>query len=84
MKDEDHVTFGDNAKGKNTGIGNIGNYSSTSIENVLLIDSLKHTLLNISQLCYKCYNIKFDYFFLFYSKGWEQNSQRKKAENEIE
>ena len=59
-KDGGHVTFGDNAKGKIIGIGNIGNRSSPSIENVLLVDNLKHNLLSISQLCDKGYLIKFD------------------------
>ncbi|XP_022841847.1 uncharacterized protein LOC111365523 [Olea europaea var. sylvestris] len=48
-KDGGHVTFGDNAKGKIIGFENIGNHSSPSIENVLLVDNLKHNLLNISQ-----------------------------------
>ncbi|KAL2518809.1 Uncharacterized protein Adt_15056 [Abeliophyllum distichum] len=59
-KDGGHVTIGDNAKRKIIGIGNIGNRSSPSIENVLLVDNLKHNLLSISQLCDKCYLIKFD------------------------
>ena len=46
-----NVTFGDNAKGKVVGIGTIGKDSSTCIDNVLLVDGLKHNLLSISQLC---------------------------------
>ena len=45
------VTFGDNSKGQIKGIGYTRNKSSTYIENVLLVKSLKHNLLSISQLC---------------------------------
>ena len=48
-KDGGNVTFGDNSKGKVIGIGNIG--ESPTIEDVLLVDGLKHNLLSISQLC---------------------------------
>ena len=47
-KDGGLVIFGDNIKGKVIRIGNIGNNSSTSIENVLLVKGLKHNLLSIS------------------------------------
>ena len=50
-KDGGHVTFGDNAKGKIIGIGEIYNPQSLSIHDVLFIDGLKHNLLSISQLC---------------------------------
>ena len=45
------MTFGDNGKGRIIGHGSIGNNSSSLIENVLLVDGLKHNLLSISQLC---------------------------------
>ncbi|RVX02284.1 hypothetical protein CK203_028373 [Vitis vinifera] len=48
-----YVTFGDNAKGRIIGQGNIGNDTSSLIESVLLVDGLKHNLLSISQLCDK-------------------------------
>ena len=48
-----YVTFGDNGKGRFIGHGSIGNNSSSLIENVLLVDGLKHNLLSISQLCDK-------------------------------
>ena len=48
-----YVTFGDNAKGKIIGQGNIGNGTSSLIESVLLVDGLKHNLLSISKLCDK-------------------------------
>ena len=50
-KDGGHVTFGDNAKEKIVGIGEIGNPQSLSIHHVLFVDGLKHNLLSISQLC---------------------------------
>lgn len=59
-KDGGHVTFGNNAKGKIISIGNIGN-GTTIIKDVLLVDGLKHNLLNISQLCDKGYNVIFDH-----------------------
>ena len=48
-----NVTFGDDAKGKIIGIGNISFKFSNIIENVLLIDKLKFNLLSISQICDK-------------------------------
>ena len=50
-KDRGHVTFGDNAKEKIVGIGEIGNPQSLYIHHVLFVDGLKHNFLNISQLC---------------------------------
>ena len=55
-----HVTYGDNNKGKILGIGNVGNPSSTIIENVLYVEGLRHNLLSISQLCDKAYRIIFN------------------------
>ena len=49
-KKSGHVTYGDNYKGKIFGIGKIGTNPSTSIENVLLVDGLKHSLLSVSRL----------------------------------
>ena len=66
-KDEGTVTFGDNAKGKIIGIGNVGNLKNPFIENVLLVDGLKHNLISISQLCdigYKVLLIKRNTLFL--------------------
>ena len=53
------VTFGDNSKGQIERIGTIGNKSSIFIENVLLV-SLKHNLLSISQLCDKGFKVVFE------------------------
>ena len=57
-KDEGSVTFGDNHKGRIIGIGKI-KITPTFIENVLLVDKLKHNLLSISQL----YDVGFNVFF---------------------
>ena len=38
----------------------VGNSLSPSIDNVQLVDNLKHNLLSISQLCDKIYRIDFD------------------------
>ena len=51
------VSFGDNSKGKILEIGNVGKISSTLIENVCLVENLKHNLISISQLCDKGYKI---------------------------
>ena len=55
-----HVTFGDNAKRRIIGQGNIGNDTFSLIESVLLIDGLKHNLLSISQLCDKGFKVTFE------------------------
>jgi len=47
------VTLGDNITRKVVGTGIIGNSKNLMIENILLLDGLKHNLLNISQLCVK-------------------------------
>ena len=48
-KKSGHVTYGDNNRGKILEVGKIGTNSSTSIENVLLVEGLKHSLLSVSQ-----------------------------------
>ena len=58
----DTVTFGDDSKGKIIGICNIKIGSSPLIENVVLIEGLKHNLLSISQLCDKGFKVIFDDF----------------------
>ena len=55
-----HVTFGDNNKGKIIGIGKVGKEPLPTIENVLLVDGLKHNLLSVSQLCDMDYDVKFE------------------------
>ena len=59
-KDKGFVTFGNNAKGKIISTSNVGNSSPPIIENVLLVDNLKHNLLSISQLCDKGYRAIFE------------------------
>ena len=39
--------------GKIIGIGQVSKKDSTNIEDILLVDGLKHNLLNVSQLCDK-------------------------------
>ena len=58
-KDGGKVTFVDNLQGKIVGIGKIGKYPLPSINNVLLVEELKHNLLSISQLCDSGYHISF-------------------------
>ena len=52
-KDLRSVTFGDNSKTRTVGIGSIDFVGSTQVEQVLLVEGLKHNLLNINQLCDK-------------------------------
>ena len=54
------VTFGDSGTGKIIGQGNIGKDPFTIIEDVLLVEGLKHNLISISQLCDKGYKVTFD------------------------
>ena len=54
------VSFGDNSKEKILGIGDVGKISSTFIENICLVENLKHNLISINQLCDKGYKIIFD------------------------
>ena len=56
-KNGGYVTFGDNAKERIIGQDNICNGTSSLIESVLLVDSLKHNLLSISQLCDKGFKV---------------------------
>ena len=55
-----NVSFEGNSKRKIIGVGNVSNVSSTLIENVCLVENLKHNLLSISQLCGKGYKVIFD------------------------
>ena len=58
-KDAGYVTFSDNSNGKIIGVGSISKNPSTIIENVLLVEGLKHNFLSISQLCDKGYRVIF-------------------------
>ena len=55
-----YVTFGDNVKRKIIGRGNSSNDTSSLIENVLLVDGLKHNLLSINQFCDKGFRVIFE------------------------
>ena len=59
-KEQGHITYGDNNKGKILGIGKVGKTPSTSIDNVLYVEGLKHSLLSISQLCDKGNEVVFN------------------------
>ena len=45
------MAFGNEKLGIIVGIGKIGESLSNSIEDVCLVDGLKHNLLSVSQLC---------------------------------
>jgi len=60
LKAEGHVTYKDNNRGRILGRGNVGTKKSTTIENVLYVEGLKHSLLSISQLCDKGYKVNFE------------------------
>ena len=47
------MAFGNGKSGTIIGIGKIGESLSNSIEDVYLVDGLKHNLLSLSQLCDK-------------------------------
>ena len=59
LKAEGHVTYGDNNRERILGRGNVGIGSSTTIENVLYVEGLRHSLLSINQLCDKGYKVNF-------------------------
>ena len=45
------VTFGDNSEARAVSIGSVGFIGTTQVEQIMLVDELKHNLLSISQLC---------------------------------
>ena len=49
--DHDHVTYGDNSRGRVIGLGRIGITHDLSISNVLYVEDLKFNLISIAQLC---------------------------------
>ena len=53
------MTFGDNKKGEIIAKGRVGRSSSHAIDNVFLVENLKHNLLNISQFCDKSNSVNF-------------------------
>ncbi|KAK2364611.1 cysteine-rich RECEPTOR kinase [Trifolium repens] len=58
-KKKGYVTYGDNNKGTILGVGTIGNPSTITISNVVLVDNLKHNLLSVAKLCDKGFIINF-------------------------
>ena len=60
MKGGGQVTFGGNQKGRIAGVGKIGIPPSTSIDNVLFVEDLRHNLLSISQLYDSGYGVIFN------------------------
>jgi len=48
-KEKRFFSYGDNNQGKILGKGVVGNPSTTTIKDVMLVDGLKHNLLSISQ-----------------------------------
>jgi len=59
LKQEGHVTYGDNNKGKFLGTGTIGDKNNFLIHDVIYVEGLENSLLNISQLCDKGYQVTF-------------------------
>jgi len=57
FKQERHVTYGDNNKGKILRKGTIVNENSFLIHDVFYVEGLKHNLLSISQLCDNRYHL---------------------------
>jgi len=54
------VSYGDNNQGKILGKGVVGNPSTTTIKDVMLVKGLKHNLLKISQFCNNGFTITFN------------------------
>jgi len=54
-----YVTFGDGAKGKIVGIGNLVNEGSPRLDNVLLVKGLAANFISISQLCDQGMSVNF-------------------------
>ena len=52
------VTFGDDIKGFTTGYGNL-EIGNVIIENISIVEGLKHNLLSISQFCDKGFDVSF-------------------------
>ena len=52
------ITFGDDSKGFTMGYGNL-EIENITIENISLVERLKHNLLSISQFCEKGFDVSF-------------------------
>lgn len=60
FENEGFVTYGDKNKRRIPGTRTISNGSSFNIKNFLLVEELKHNLINISQFCDKGYKVVFE------------------------
>jgi hypothetical protein len=49
--DHEQVSFGDNSKGRISGLGEISLTNDLSLSNVLFVDSCSYNLLSIAQFC---------------------------------
>ena len=61
-KNGGYVTLGDNAKGKIVGEDKVAKSPNSTIDDVLLVNDLKHNLLSISQFCDKNCKVVFEPF----------------------
>jgi len=59
FKQEGHVTYVNNNKGRILGKGSIGDKDILVIHDVLYVEGLKHNLMSISQLCDKGFQVIF-------------------------
>ncbi|WJX19048.1 hypothetical protein P8452_08782 [Trifolium repens] len=72
-KEKGYVTYGDNNKGTILGVGTIGNPSTITISNVVLVDNLKHNLLSVAKLCDKGFIINFKPTFCTIESNKDKN-----------
>lgn len=54
------VSYNDSTKGRIMGSGNVGKNHNPTIEDVLLVEDLKHNLFSIIKLCNKNNKVMFD------------------------
>jgi hypothetical protein len=59
-KEKGFVSYEDNNRGRILGKGVVGNPSTTTIKDVMLVDGLKHNLLSISKFCDNGFTITFN------------------------
>jgi len=69
LKHGGYVTYGDNTKDKIVGSCDIEVRGNLTIQNVLLVEGLKHNLLSISQLCAKGLQVTFQPKIYLISSG---------------
>jgi hypothetical protein len=58
--DQEQVSFGDNSKGRISGLGEISLTDDLSLSNVLFVDSCSYNLLSIAQFCDLSHSCTFD------------------------